>query len=197
MRCFTALRSPFSHLPDLTGSNRRQSNGTFGFHWETRTQGRAECSTSDVVRLEFQPFLAIVTTNMNRDLKKYLKLHTALVNEKARIEARLAEIAQVLGQDVSVPAASTASATPTTTTKGRRKFSEATKAKMRASQQARWAKKRGNVAVKADVDAATAPAAKPAKKRKKTKMSAAGRAAIVAAQKARWAAIKAKKAESK
>src|SRR6185295_7521058 len=64
---------------------------------------------------------------------------------------------------------------------GKRTMSAATIAKMRASQQARWAKKRGATASK------VAPA-RPAKK--KGKMSAAGRAAIVAAQKARWAKIK-------
>ncbi len=115
---------------------------------------------------------------MNRDLKKYLKLHTALVNEKARIEGRLAEIAQVLGQSVEGVAGA-----PAAKRSGRREFSEATKAKMRASQQARWAKLKGGTS-------ASAPVATP---RKKRKMSAAGRAAIVAAQKARWAKAKAGK----
>ena len=35
---------------------------------------------------------------MSSDIKKYLALQTALVNEKARIEARLSEISRVLGQ---------------------------------------------------------------------------------------------------
>lgn len=124
---------------------------------------------------------------MNRDIKKFLKLHTALVNEKARIEARLAEIAQVLGDGVEPTA-------PTVPSKrgGKRTFSEATKAKMRASQQARWAKKKG---VAAPADAAVSTPA-PKKKRKRTKMSAAGRAAIVAAQKARWAKKKAAAVEA-
>ncbi len=113
---------------------------------------------------------------MNRDLKKYLKLHTALVNEKARIEARLAEIAQVLGQSVGAVVATAAKRG------GKRTFSEATKAKMRAAQQARWAKKKGTAG------SAPVPATAPmtTKQRKNTTMSAAGRAAIVAAQKARW-----------
>jgi hypothetical protein len=125
---------------------------------------------------------------MNADLNKYLKLQTALVNEKAKLEARLAEISKVLGGAVSVAASAP------TSTGGKRKFSEATKAKMRAAQQARWAKKKGSVVVKAIADAAPAPAA--AKKRKKSKMSAEGRAAIVAAQKARWAKINAAKAKA-
>lgn len=107
-------------------------------------------------------------------IKKFLKLQTALVNEKARIEARLIEIAQVLNEELS-PATSGPS-----TKSGRRTFSEATKAKMRAAQQARWAKKKGNAA----------PAAVPGPK-KKRKMTAAGRAAIAAAAKARWAKAKA------
>lgn len=111
------------------------------------------------------------------NLKKYLKLHTALVSEKARIEARLVEISKVLGEEVSVAAA------PVAARGGKRTFSAATKAKMAAAQKARWAKLKGEPA------AAPAPAAK-----KKRKMSAAGRAAIVAAAKARWARVKAAKA---
>ena len=116
---------------------------------------------------------------MNADLNKYLKLQTALVNEKAKLEARLNAINKVLGGEVSVAAA------PVATRGGKRTFSEATKAKMRAAQKARWAKKKG----KAGSDAPAAPVAK-----KKRKMSAAGRAAIVAAAKARWAKVNAAKA---
>ena len=70
-------------------------------------------------------------------------------------------------------------------------MSEATKAKMRAAQQARWAKKKGVAVVKAaaGVDAVKAP-------RKRRKMSAAGKAAIRAAQQARWAKVAAAKAKS-
>ena len=75
---------------------------------------------------------------------------------------------------------------------GRRKFSEASKAKMRAAQQARWAKVKGTATPGDDATSTLAP-----KKRKKTKMSAAGKAAIVAAQKARWAKINAAKAKGK
>ncbi len=106
---------------------------------------------------------------MSTDIKQFLALHTALTNEKARIEARLNEISKVLGQEP-------ASASPAPAG-GRRKFSEATKTKMRAAQQARWAKIRGKAA----------PTAAP----KKRKMSAAGRAAIAVAAKARSAKAKA------
>ena len=116
---------------------------------------------------------------MNADIKQYLKLKAALLNEKSRIEARLAEIAKVLNGDVGVTAA------PTGKRGGARNFSDATKAKMAAAQKARWAKLKG----KAAVVAASAPAPK-----KKRKMSPAGRAAIIAATKARWAKIKAQKA---
>ena len=63
--------------------------------------------------------------------------------------------------------------------KGKRTMSAATIAKMRASQQARWAKKRAMSPA-----SAKAPAAAPKKKRK---LSPEGRARIVAALKARWA----------
>lgn len=110
---------------------------------------------------------------MSTDLKKYLALQTALVNERARIETRLADIARVLGHDGSPATSAPASSG------GRRKFSEATKAKMRVAQRARWAK------IKGKAGKASAP---PKKQRK---MSAAGRAAIAAAAKARWAKAKA------
>lgn len=110
---------------------------------------------------------------MSTDIKKFVALQAALVNEKARIEARLADIARVLGHN-------RASVTPVPTpADGRRTFSEATKARMRAAQQARWAKIRG----KARKTAAST--------KKKRNMSAAGRAAIAAAAKARWAKAKA------
>ena len=68
------------------------------------------------------------------------------------------------------------------------KRSAATIAKMRASQQARWAKVNGTKV--------EAPAAKAQVERKKGKMSAEGRARIVAAQKARWAKINGEKSGS-
>ena len=125
---------------------------------------------------------------MNADLKKYLKLQTALVNEKAKLEARLAEISKVLGGAVSVTAPAPS---PTeTTAKGKRTFSAATKAKMRAAQQARWAKLKGKTA-----GSTTATDSAPATK-KKRKMSAAGKANIRAAVKARWAKVAAAKAKA-
>ncbi len=116
---------------------------------------------------------------MSTNINQYLKLQNSLLNEKARIEARLTQITRVLGQGALATAA------PATKRGGRRQFSEATKAKMREAQKARWAKLKGN----------TAPAAAPQAPKKKRKMSAAGRAAIVAAAKARWARVAAAKAK--
>lgn len=123
---------------------------------------------------------------MNADLNKYLAMKAALINEKAKLEARLNAINRVLGGDVSVAVA------PTATRGGRRTFSAATKAKMAAAQKARWAAKKKGVVVSA---AATASPSAPAVK-KKRKMSAAGKANIRAAVKARWAKVAEAKAKA-
>ena len=122
------------------------------------------------------------------DINKFLALQTALINEKAKLEARLNAISKVLGQDVSVPTPSPAASTPdaTTTTNGKRTFSAATRAKMKVSQQARWAKKKGKAAGKTTADAAPAP-----KKAKRT-MSEATKAKMRASHQARWAKLKGK-----
>jgi hypothetical protein len=65
---------------------------------------------------------------------------------------------------------------------GKRTMSAATIAKMRAAQQARWAKKRGTTVTSAEI----AAPAEPTKKGKRT-MSAEARERIAAAQRARWA----------
>lgn len=118
---------------------------------------------------------------MKSDIQTYLKLQTALINEKAQLEARLAAINRVLGGDVVVTAA------PTAKRGGKRTFSAATKAKMAAAQKARWAKLKGKTTIPA-----TASPSAPAVK-KKRKMSAAGKANIRAAVKARWAKVNAQK----
>src|SRR5436190_1252476 len=68
---------------------------------------------------------------------------------------------------------------------GKRTMSPATIAKMRAAQQARWAKKRGA----SESQAKIAAPAKPAKKGRRT-MSPEARGRIAAAQRARWAKSK-------
>ena len=124
---------------------------------------------------------------MNSDINKFLAMKTALLNEKAKIEARLSAINRVLGGDVVVtaaPAAAPTSPAPSaTTTPGKRTFSAATRAKMKASQQARWAKKKGVV------ESAVAPAATQQAKRT---MSEATKAKMRAAHQARWAKLKGK-----
>jgi hypothetical protein len=89
-----------------------------------------------------------------------------------KIQSLQEELGQILGGAVSTPAE------PTETPKKKWKFSAAARAKMRASQKARWAKIKGTTA-------SATPEQKP-----KRKMSAAGRAAISAAAKARWAQAK-------
>lgn len=128
--------------------------------------------TESLVIVAITPY----SSPMNADLNKYVKLQAALLNEKAKLEARLNAINKVLCGEVSVAAVPAAAATRG----GKRTFSAATKAKMRAAQKARWAKLKGKAP-------ASATASAPKKKRK---MSAAGRAAIVAAAKARWAKVK-------
>src|SRR6185369_9170658 len=97
-----------------------------------------------------------------------------------QIEALKAELASVLGG--MAKAASSAVGVKKDRRSGKR--SAATRAKMAAAQQARWAKKRGNAAP------AEAAAAKPAKAKKKRTLSPEARAKIAAAQKRRWAAAK-------
>ena len=101
-----------------------------------------------------------------------------------QIESLHQELASVLGTH-SAPVAKAASA-PAQGDGRTGKRSAATIAKMKASQQARWAK------VKTPAVAPSSPKAPV----KKGGMSAAGRAAIVAAQKARWAKIKGEAAKS-
>ena len=116
------------------------------------------------------------------DINKYITLKTALLNEKAKLEARLGEISKVFGADVVV---ATAPSPTTTTTPGKRTFSAVTKAKMAAAQKARWAAKKGGAAV-------SVPPAVPAPTPKNSKrtMSEATKAKMRAAHQARWAAKK-------
>ena len=94
-----------------------------------------------------------------------------------QIAALETELAAIFNGSAPV---STAKATPAKEDGRKAKRSAATIAKMKASQQARWAKLKAPVVAKAPV--------------KKGGMSAEGRARIVAAQKARWAKIKGEKA---
>lgn len=101
-----------------------------------------------------------------------------------KIEALQAELASVVGGGSSIASIIESVSTPVVKL-GKRTMSAATKAKMRAAQQARWAMKRGESAVNSVVKTE-----KKLVKKAKGTMSAEGRARIVAAQKARWAKIK-------
>jgi hypothetical protein len=96
---------------------------------------------------------------------------------KEQIEKLEVRLSQILGGSSSVPEAKSSDSTP-----ARRKMSPATRAKMRAAQQARWATNKGSSAKSAS---APKPTAAPAKKRV---LTPEGRAKIAAATKARWAA---------
>ena len=111
-------------------------------------------------------------------IARFVSLRNALLQERTQLETRLVEISRALGARADTAPATIGSS-------GKRTFSAATKAKMAAAQQARWAK------LKAKPGSAPVPAPK-----KKRTMSAAGRANIIAAVKARWAKAKALKAKS-
>lgn len=98
-----------------------------------------------------------------------------------KIERLQAELAGLIGGSSSVASVTTSPVRSTRKRGGKRTMSAATIAKMRASQQARWAKVKGPTTATSE-----APAAKSRKK--KRKLSPEGRARIVAALKARHAA---------
>ena len=153
------------------------------------------------------------------NVEQFVALRAALQQEKATIEARLAEITKALG-------ASGAATPVVTTAPGKRHFSAATKAKMAAAQKARWAKLKGEqtapgsptsaptklrrkysaeakarMAAGAKARWAKAKAGQPAKPtppaKPKRKLSAAGRANIIAATKARWVRVNAEETKRK
>ena len=94
-----------------------------------------------------------------------------------KIEVLQAELASVLGATPAAPILVKRG--------GKRTMSAATIAKMRASQQARWAKLKGQ---------SPAVAKTPAAAKKKRAINPEARAKMAAAAKKRWAAIKAGKA---
>ena len=114
---------------------------------------------------------------------KLAQLHQALsIAEK--IESLNSELASLVGGGSTIASLIEAASTPVVKL-GKRTMSAATKAKMRAAQQARWVMKRSGSLVNSVVNTE-----KRLVKKVKGTMSAAGRARIVAAQKARWAKIK-------
>jgi hypothetical protein len=115
-----------------------------------------------------------------------LQRGVAISEQIAALKAELSAIFNGSAPAPAVKAAPTAKA-PEAQRDGRTgKRSAATIAKMKASQQARWAKIKAPVVAKAE-----APAAAP---KKKGGMSPAHKAKLKAAAKKRWAAIRAGKA---
>jgi hypothetical protein len=95
-------------------------------------------------------------------------------SQKKQIDTQIAELRQMLnGQR---PESATDTVTPV---RKRRKFSAASRRKMREAQQRRWA------AIRGEKTKPSAPSTKSPKL--KRRLSAAGRAAIIAATKKRWA----------
>ena len=105
-------------------------------------------------------------------------------SQKQRIDGQIAELRQMLNGDLVKP-----TATPEAPTGKRKKFSAATRRRMKEAQQRRWAAIKGESEARAQ---ATPEAPKP-----KRKLSEAGRRAIIAATKKRWAAIRAKGEKAK
>jgi hypothetical protein len=97
--------------------------------------------------------------------------------QKRHIDTKIGELRAMLPGGPAETAA-----TPEVPTRRRKKFSAATRKRMKEAQQRRWAKIRGESEPPAP---ATQEPAKP-----KRKLSKAGRANIVAALKKRWAAVK-------
>lgn len=121
-----------------------------------------------------------------------LKQAVTIAEQIEKLQAELVSIIGGASSSVSI----SASSPPSTPSKrgGKRKMSAATIAKMRASQQARWAKKGATILdVPSPLDnPPKAPKAKePKASKKKRNLSPEGRARIVAALKARHAAKKA------
>jgi hypothetical protein len=106
-------------------------------------------------------------------------LHAAIEGleaQKSRIDARIAEIQQMLSDGGTEPAA------PPELPKRKRKMSAAARKRIGDAQRKRWAE------AKRESEPPSQPATSEAPKSKR-KMSAAGRKRIIAANQKRWAAI--------
>jgi hypothetical protein len=113
-------------------------------------------------------------------------LSTSQLREALQLSEQIDTLQQRLQSllgGAAAPAPSKAGPATATSTRTRKGMSPATRAKMRAAQQARWAKIKGSPS--SEPEPASAPAAK-----KKRGLTAEGRARLAAAMKARWAARK-------
>jgi hypothetical protein len=95
-------------------------------------------------------------------------------SQKKQIDTQIAELRQLLNGNRTASVAE-----PATPVRKRKKFSAASRRKMREAQQRRWA------AIRGEKTKPSAPATKSPKP--KRRLSAAGRAAIIAGAKKRWA----------
>jgi hypothetical protein len=120
------------------------------------------------------------------------ELSPSQLRQAADLKERMAKLQKELDSILGTP---TTSVTAPDGPKKKRMVSAATRAKMAAAQQKRWAVKGAKTAkavIAPKPASKTVPAATPAPK-KKWKLSAAGLARIKAANKAYWAAKKAAK----
>ena len=122
---------------------------------------------------------------LNNDMASFHDLTTAQLRQavqiREQIESLQGKLSALLGG--SSPATKTSQGP----TRGKRTLSAATKKKMAAAQQMRWAKTKGASSTK--VAPKPAQSAKPASKNRKA-FSPETRAKLAAAMKARWAARK-------
>ena len=130
--------------------------------------------------IAFDPLAGHPDAVKANNVEQFVALRAALQQEKATLEARLAEITRALS-------ASGDAAPVVAAISGKRRFSTATKAKMAAAQKARWAKLKGAQSTPA------AAAAAPTKARRK--YSAEAKARMAAGARARWARVNAAKAK--
>ena len=103
-------------------------------------------------------------------------------SQKTRIDQQIAELRSILTRGRSKFASK-----PDGTSPKRKKFSAATRRRMKEAQQRRWAKIRGASEPSVPVTVSSKP---------KRKISAAGRKSIAEVARKRWAAVKAAKAKS-
>ena len=110
-------------------------------------------------------------------------LTTSALREAAEVKEQIENLTSRLGELLGT----TGSQPQNGRAKGRKgKFSAKALAKMRASQKARWAKKKAVAGEVTEIP----------KRRQKRKISPEGRARIAAAQRKRWAAVKRKAGKS-
>jgi hypothetical protein len=119
---------------------------------------------------------------------------------KERIDGLQDQLNRLLGGQLPAPA-QVATEAPEEPANGRRKkrkkVSAEARARMAASQRARWAAKRGEVEEEAVIESEAPAATEPEKPKKKRNISEAGRRAMSLAGKRRWATLRAAKKKAR